>query len=323
MSTKEKVLRLLEKGGVVSGEDIGDELEVSRAAVWKHVQRLREEGYEILSKGGGYLLEGGTDEMNEMELKKRLRTETLGSEIVVEDKVESTNDELKRLAEDGAKEGTVVVARRQVGGKGRVGKKWESPEGGLYASVLLRPRMDPTEAPKITLLAGLGVAQTLRDLGLDARIKWSNDVVVDGRKISGVLTEMAAEENAVKYVVLGVGINANFSVDEIPEELRRESATILDETGEDVDLRDLAASLLNNLEELYDTMEGGDFDPILDGWRDLSETIGREVRIETRRDEFIGHAVGLTRGGALVVELPDGELRKVTGGLCRHLKSYR
>lgn len=320
--TRRKVHDLLERGEVVSGEKIGEKLGISRAAVWKHIEALREQGYEILSTSEGYLLREGTSEMNEIELTRRLGTETLGRNVVIEDAVSSTNDEAKRLAEAGEPEGTVVIARRQGAGRGRVGKNWVSPEGGLYLSVILRPRIDPTEAPKMTLLAGLAVAETLRDLGVDARIKWSNDVVLGGRKVSGVLTEMAAEENAVKYVVLGVGINANLGPEDLPEELRKDSAFLREELGHDVDLRDLAASLLGNLETRYDQFREKGFRPIRDAWRELSETLGREVRIETRRENFIGHAVGLSRDGALVVELPDGELKRVTGGLCRHVESY-
>lgn len=322
MTTRREVHDLLKRGETVSGEEIGEELDVSRAAVWKHVEALREQGYEILSTGEGYLLEEGTSEMNEIELRERLDTATLGKEIHVEDAVSSTNDRAKRLAEDGAPEGTVVVAKRQGAGKGRVGKDWISPEGGLYLSIVLRPRMDPTEAPKMTLLAGLAVAETVRDLGLDARIKWSNDVVIENRKVSGVLTEMAAEENAVGYVVLGVGINANLEPDDLPEELRGDSAFLREELGRDVDLRDLAVSLLENLEHRYDQFRDDGFKPVRNAWRELSETIGREVLIETQREEFIGHAVGLSRDGALIVELPDGGLKKVTGGLCRHVESY-
>ncbi len=188
--------------------------------------------------------------------------------------------------------------------------------------MLLRPRIDPTEAPKMTLLAGLAVARAIRDLGVDARIKWSNDVVIDGRKVCGILTEMSAEENAVDYVVIGIGINANMDPQDLPEEIRSDSAVLREELGREVDLRDLAASLLGEIEDLYVEMRDGNFDEVLDGWRELSETIGREVLIETRRDRFVGHAVGLSSDGALVVELPDGELRRVTGGLCRHLESY-
>lgn len=322
MSNRGRIFELLDRGEVISGEAIGELLGISRAAVWKHVEALREDGYEILSSDEGYLLKGFSGEMNELEIERRLDTEVIGGDVVVLGTTASTNEELKSLAAEGAAEGTVVVARRQVEGKGRIGKRWESPEGGLYLSVLLRPRMAPTEAQKMTLLAGLAVARALRGLGVDARIKWSNDVVIDGKKVCGVLTEMSAEENAVDYIVIGIGINANTDPGELPEEIRDDSAILRDELGGEIDLRELAASLLEEFDELYVGTQDGNFEEVLTGWKELSETLGREVLIETRRDRFVGYAVGLSRDGALVVELPDGDFRRVTGGLCRHLDSY-
>ncbi|MBS1263904.1 MAG: putative biotin ligase [Methanonatronarchaeales archaeon] len=322
MSNRGRIFELLDREEVISGEAIGELLGISRAAVWKHVEALREDGYEILSSDEGYLLKGFSGEMNELEIERRLDTEVIGGDVVVLGTTASTNEELKSLAAEGAAEGTVVVARRQVEGKGRIGKRWESPEGGLYLSVLLRPRMAPTEAQKMTLLAGLAVARALRGLGVDARIKWSNDVVIDGKKVCGVLTEMSAEENAVDYIVIGIGINANTDPGELPEEIRDDSAILRDELGGEIDLRELAASLLEEFDELYVGTQDGNFEEVLTGWKELSETLGREVLIETRRDRFVGYAVGLSRDGALVVELPDGDFRRVTGGLCRHLDSY-
>lgn len=233
----------------------------------------------------------------------------MGYRIHHYERVSSTNEVASKLAGRGAPEGTVVVAKAQSKGRGRLGRKWFSPPGGLWMSVVLRPRGKPFEALNITLMAGLCVAETLERLyGLEAVIKWPNDVRVRDKKICGVLSEMRTRGREIDYVVLGVGVNANIGF--FPEDLCEVATCIRRELGREVSIKDLMMGLLESLEERYGVLLREGFEPILRDWMRYSDTIGRRVRFRDRGGFVEGEAVGVDLDGSLLVKM-DGETRRV------------
>jgi BirA family biotin operon repressor/biotin-[acetyl-CoA-carboxylase] ligase len=234
------------------------------------------------------------------------------------DVLESTNTTLRELAQAGEPEGTVVVAEEQRAGRGRLGRGWSSPRGGLWFSVLLRPPVPPAEAPKLPLLAGIAVVEALeRHLGIRARLKWPNDVLVQGRKLCGILSE-SRSDGRLEYVILGTGINANFLVSALPEELRRTAITVREVLRAPVDRMALLRALLNELDAGYSDFRAGRSADIAARWKGLSDTLGRTVRVETATGVLEGVAVDVDGRGALVVRTPDGTAT-VSSGDCVHL----
>lgn len=304
---KRIILLKLKGGGHVSGEDLGRELGVSRSAIWKHVRELKELGYHIESAPRrGYFLIESPDSLIADEVEAELNTVVVGCEIHSFKIVTSTNDVARRLAEDGAPDGAVVVAEEQTHGKGRMGRKWESPPSGLYMSVILRPRIRPSEASRITLLAGVAVASALESLGVEPRIKWPNDIHVGGRKIAGILTELSAEVDRINYVVLGIGIN----IRDCPEG----ATSVLAEVGAFPRAR-VAGLVLSHLDRLY----RGDWADSLDMWKKMSDTLGQWVRVSTLTGVLEGRAIDIDPDGVLVLDI-DGRHERVFAGDCFHLR---
>ncbi len=317
--TKEEILRVLRRSGdYVSGESLAEALGVSRAAVWKHIHALIKEGYGIdVAQGKGYRLLGLPDKLYPSEIRYGLETTLLGRKVVHLNTTNSTNIVARQMAERGIDEGTVVIAENQTRGKGRMGRSWTTRPGGLWMSVVLKPAIDPMHASSITLLAAVSVTKALRGAGLDAVIKWPNDVLVNGKKICGILTEMSAETDVVNFIILGIGVNVN---NEMPLET---ATTMKAELGRDVDRVKFTQSLLEVLEEDYLTFKDEGFTPILWSWRRYSDTLGRLVEV-TYQDEVIrGTARDVDEDGSLLVKTEDGSIRKIVSGDCRHLRSMK
>ena len=299
------ILATLDDGPVV-GPELADELALSRAAVWKHVEALREAGFEIESGPDGYRLRsipeyGGP----------ALEYGQDSFEVEFHDELPSTNDRARELAAEDA-EDVVVVADRQTGGRGRLDRGWASPAGGAWLSLVLRPDLPPAEVPLLTLGAAVAATWAVRKTGVDAGIKWPNDILVrsDGeRKLAGILTEMEGEANRVSWVVVGVGLNANVDPGELPE-----GATSIREQVGDVERRLLVQQFLEAFDDLRSKP-----DVILDAWTDLALTPGRRVRVETSRGPVTGEALRVERPGTLVIDTDDGE-RRVHAGDCEHLR---
>jgi len=315
----EQILSLLykKKEAYTSGQEIADGLGVTRAAIWKVIEALRADGYEVESAAAkGYRLVSIPDLLGEREIRLGLDTKTMGKVIHSLAEVDSTNSYASRLASDGAPEGTVVVSDRQTAGRGRLGRKWASPPGvNIYMSVILRPEIPPSEAPMLTLAASVAVAQALRGLyGLQAEIKWPNDVLMDGRKAVGILTEMSAEPDRVRHIVLGVGIDVNMTRESFPKELKNIATSVMAELGKKVDRAELVRRFLLELEKTYAMLTGGKKEAVLNAWRGLSCTLGRKVRVVTPRGEATGLARDIDESGALIVELGGGRVEKVTSG---------
>ncbi len=304
--TRKEVLDAL-ASGPVSGPDLAEELGLSRAAVWKHVEALREVGFEIESDGDGYRL-AGVPEFAGPAVEFGLEAPYT---VEYHDSIPSTNDRARELATEG-RENVVVLADEQTGGRGRLDRAWASPSGGVWLSVLLRPDVPPTETPLFTLAAAVATVRAAREASVDAVIKWPNDVLVAGseRKLAGVLTEMGGEADRVDWLVVGVGVNANVDPATIPGE----GATSLRAQAGDVDRRAFTQRLVEEFHSLRTDPEG-----ILPAWRERAATLGRRVRVDTPGGEVTGEAVGVTYPGSLVVETAGGRV-EVTAGDCEHLR---
>lgn len=319
MNMRKTIVEILKKAGdnFISGESIAGELKVSRTAVWKHIQKLREDGYEILSsERNGYKLKDAPDLLLPSEIQIGLKTKIIGLEMEYKPSIDSTNQLAKKLAYHGAADGTIVVAEEQTGGKGRLDRKFFSPRGkGIWFSVILRPNLLPKDAPKCTLMAAVAVAEAMKRFNLKAEIKWPNDIMHDGRKLVGILTEMTGEIGKISYIVIGVGINVNIKRKEFPKDLRDVAASLSELTGDEISRVKLFRAVLEEFDKLYCKINKSGFDEILKLWRKYNITLGKNIRVISASDgkSFTGKAIDLNADGALIVETKSG-LKAVYAG---------
>jgi BirA family biotin operon repressor/biotin-[acetyl-CoA-carboxylase] ligase len=311
----EKILNVFRKHSdrYVSGEDLSEELGISRTAVWKHIEELRNIGYSIEAQPHlGYRLIAAPDRLLAEELSWGLDTRLIGTKILSFDVVDSTMDIAYNLAKDTADEGVSVFAEAQKKGRGRVGRDWLSPKHkGIYVSVILRPDISPNETPKITLVAAVSVAGAIRKkTGLQALIKWPNDVLVNGKKVCGILTEMNAEADKVRFLIVGIGINVNAN----PSQLPKTATSIKDQTGDKTDRIEFAKALLEEFDKNYLNFKTRGFKPILDEWRDFSATLGRRVRVDFKGRHIEGQAMDVDESGALLVRMDNGFIERILSG---------
>jgi BirA family biotin operon repressor/biotin-[acetyl-CoA-carboxylase] ligase len=318
LTTRDNILAYLKeaKGTWVSGESLSTGLSVSRSAVWKHIRKLTEDGYLIMSSPRkGYMLEKASDMLLPEEIREGLTTRILGKkEIHHLRETVSTNITAKQLAAGGAPEGTLVVSEMQTGGKGRLGRNWFSPFGeGIYISFILRPAISPAEAPKITLMTAVAMAEALHSgPGLNVWIKWPNDILLGGKKLAGILTEISTEMDAVDYVIIGVGLNVNtFS---FPPDLKETATSLLLETGKAHSRSSLMRDFLKWFENYYELFQRADFEPILNRWRQFSQIAGRRISVETIGGMTIGRALDIDRDGFLMVEDNVGQIHRIYSG---------
>lgn len=313
------ILEILRKAGAsyISGEEIARRLGVSRTAVWKHIRELREAGYDISSQSrNGYTLKEVPDRLLPGEIKNGLMTKLIGRDIVFLEEVDSTNNVAKQLAAQGAAAGTVVVAEEQGKGRGRLERSYFCPKGkGIWFSVILRPQFLPREAPKCTFLAAVAVAMAMERFGLKAEIKWPNDILHEGRKLTGILTEMSAEVDGINYVVIGTGINVNIALEEFPPDIRDKATSLSLMRGEPLPRVAVFQAVLEAMDELWALLEREGFAPVIDYWRKYAVTLGQEVHVigVTKKEAFDGRAVDIDEEGALLVDTGQ-ELRRVLAG---------
>ena len=303
-------------GQFVSGEELGRQLSISRTAVSKQIQKLRQSGYDIESTvSQGHRLRQLPDLLRPEEVCPRLTTRILGSEIHYFTEIDSTNNEAKKCAVAGCPEGTLVITEAQQGGRGRLSRGWFSPTAkGIWMSVVLRPPFPPQEAPKCTLMAAVALNRAIREVaGIPCGIKWPNDILCNGRKLVGILTEMSAEMDAINHIVIGTGINVNIAADEIPPELKEIATSILVEKGAPVSRLDLLIRVLECLEELYLAVKESGFEAVLAAWRRESITLGRMVNVIAPDKSFQGKAINIDSDGALLVETEQGVERVLAG----------
>ena len=302
-------------GNFVSGQQISKDLHVSRTAIWKHINVLKERGYIFESSTRkGYRLIYAPNLLTPLEIDSALHTETFGRHVVYLESTQSTNEEAKKIAREGAEEGTIVVAEEQITGHGRLARGFYSPFAkGVWFSLILRPKFFPMEASKCTLLAAVGVCRGIRRMGLaDAGIKWPNDILVHGKKLVGILTLMSASMEKIDYIIMGIGINTGIKKNEFPEDFREGATSFLNE-GINVSRKDLLAAILGELEKEYSIAQNEGFDKVLDDWRALSVTLGQEVRVIFGDDSYTGKAVDIDRDGCLLVNT-GSEVKRVIAG---------
>lgn len=312
---KEKILEFLaqSKGSYVSGEHISEELGISRAAVWKHMKALREEGYTIESSSRrGYMLPLEADVLIPSEIESRLDTEFVGRHIVFLESIDSTNDHAKKIASK-APDGTLVLADEQTKGKGRMDRAWSSQKGeGVWMSLVLKPNIAPHRASVITLIAGAAVARALERFGADAKIKWPNDILLEGKKLCGILTEMSAQMERIDYIVLGIGINV--STMEFPDELK-DIATSLKSEGHLLERMDIIIAVLEEFERMYSAyVKTGDASEAIGICREKSSLIGRDIYVISWSGKVPAKALDISGEGDLVVEYEDGSVERVISG---------
>ncbi|WP_276351553.1 biotin--[acetyl-CoA-carboxylase] ligase [Cohnella caldifontis] len=316
MSHSTTLLALLEEasGAYVSGEDISRKLNVSRTAVWKQIRKLEAEGYVIDAVPRlGYRLSGRPSRLSLHDLLPKLTTRSFGRNLKLYEEVGSTQDELRKLAAEGAPEGTLVIAESQTQGRGRMGRSWLSPPGkGVWMSLLLRPQVPLVFTPQLTLLAAVALSRAIvRVVPLDIGIKWPNDLLVNGRKISGILLESAAEDERLKYVAVGIGISANLDEEDYPEELRTKAVSLKTASGRPVDRASLIAAAMEEFENLYALYQQEGFAPIRMLWEAHSVTLHRPAALLTPQGVVEGVPEALDDSGGLKVRLKDGSLRTV------------
>lgn len=314
---KTEILRYLkEADGYISGQELCERFQVSRTAVWKVVRQLEAEGYEIEAvRNRGYRLKTAGDILSQAEILSSIRGSWAGREILYLDEVDSTNTAAKKAAENGAVHGTLVVSERQTGGKGRRGRAWDSPRGtGIFMTLILRPNMAPVHASMLTLVAALAVADGIRECtGAESLIKWPNDIVMSGKKVCGILTEMSADPDCINYVTVGIGINVN--MEEFPEEIRGVAASIFTETGKKTKRSLLISAVMAAFERYYEVfMKTTDMSGLLEDYNGKLANCGRTVRVLDPAGEYSGTAIGIDREGELLVEMEDTTVRRVLSG---------
>jgi len=320
MTTDAKILSALRavNDGSVSGAELSQQLGISRAAIWARIEELRSLGYDIeASPHLGYRLLNSPDLLHADDLLARLgQTKVVGRDIRVFEETTSTNDVIEKLAHDGVKEGVVVFAESQTKGRGRLGRQWISPvRKGLWFSVLLRPELRPQEATQLTVASATALARAIKAAtGLSPEIKWPNDLLIGGKKVAGILTEMSAELDRVKQIILGIGVDVNLTVAEFPPELRKRATSLRIESGKPVSRPELAAQILAELDRDYARICDGKFESVADEWEESCATIGREVTIQIGGRRVRGTAEALGEDGALLLRTEHGHLERISGG---------
>ncbi|MBI1811408.1 MAG: biotin--[acetyl-CoA-carboxylase] ligase, partial [Nitrospirae bacterium] len=339
-----------EKDGLVSGEEMSRRLGITRAAIWKKMKALREKGYMIEgSTAKGYRLIK-TPEFSVEELKILVKGD-FGKEIIFHESLDSTNTLAMELAEKGGHHGThgtVVIADRQIKGKGRLGRTWFSPpQGNIYMSVIVRPEIEPKDATLLTIMSAISCARAVRNLtGIEVQIKWPNDLMVSERKLGGILTEMKSDQDRIVFAVIGIGINVNAHLDAFPSEVRAVAASVIEELNNPLSLTQksthppfikggqggikeggaggfekseisrtlIIAAILSELERWFKVLIKGGRIQLINEWKKLSSTLGRKVKVVSGKDMFSGIAEDIDDEGMLILRLPSGGLKKISAG---------
>ena len=314
----ERILALLQGNkAFVSSQEICSELQISRAAVWKQIQQLRRQGYDIQGVSSmGYRLSQVPDALRVLALTPGIETQRLGKQIIVKEQTSSTNDDLWQLGQQGAQEGTVVMAEEQQAGKGRRGRQWVSPSGrNLYMSILLRPPLLPAEASLITLMAAVALCEALRDVfQQQPQIKWPNDVLLAGRKTAGILAEMHAEQECIHFLVLGIGVNLNMSPEMFPEEIKYPATSLQIVLGRPVKRVEFARRLLEYLDQGYDRFLDNGAALVRTKWMDFCAHMDQVIDVNTTQGILRGRCVAIDEEGALILKISSEKEKKIRAG---------
>lgn len=303
---KEEILRLLRSAdGYISGQELCNRFGVSRTAVWKTINQLKEAGYEIeAQQNKGYRLMAAPDLMTEAEIKSLMHTEWVAKEVLYFDTIDSTNTKAQELAEKGYPSGTLVVADKQESGKGRRGRSWVSPSGtGIFMTLMIKPDINPNNASMLTLVAALAVAKAITSVtGEEALIKWPNDIVVNGKKVCGILTEMNAQFDYINHIVVGIGINVHN--ESFPEEISQMASSLMIEAGgKRFHRAQIIAETMSYFEQYYDTfLKTQDLSALVREYDELLVNRNKSVRVLDPKEPFDGKAMGITPKGELIVD---------------------
>ncbi|MFC4322680.1 biotin--[acetyl-CoA-carboxylase] ligase [Litchfieldia salsa] len=298
----------------ISGQKISELLGCSRTAVWKHIEDLRAEGYEVNAiRKLGYQIKSKPDKISSNEIQLGLETRILGSSIHFEEVTTSTQKLAHKLAYEGVDEGTIVVTEEQTEGRGRLDRKWFSPKyTGIWMSLILRPNIPPTSAPQLTLLVAVGVAQAIQEVtGIEPDIKWPNDILVSGKKVVGILTELQAEPDRINSVIIGIGINVNQTQEQFPEPINNTATSLSIITGKKIDRALLLQQILLHIEKLYLTYLKNGFKVIKLLWESYAINIGHQMVARTIQGDIKGHALGITDDGVLKIQSDNGEIHLI------------
>lgn len=297
---------LRKKEGVVSGQALSAQLGISRVSIWKHIQQLQTLGYEITSSAKGYRLENSPDVPYPWEFADR------ESKIIYYAELTSTMDAAKHLARKGCPNFTTVIAGRQQNGRGRLNRQWLSEKGGLYFTMVLRPDLPPVLSFRVGLLASVTLARILNEIfGIDVRVKWPNDLLVDERKICGMLSELEAEADRVAFINIGIGLNVNND----PSPIEPAATSLQNILGRKVSIKEILARYLDSFEA---QMQTAAYDEVIEQWKQLTVTLNRDVRVVTTHEVLTGKAIDIDDTGALILKCSDGSLKKIHYGDCFH-----
>ena len=313
---RKKLLQALSKrdGGFISGQEIADATGTSRTAVWKHIEELRKDGYEVEAvRKKGYRLVSAPDKMSADSIRLHMISVKMGSNIHYYETVASTQKIANELANNGAPEGTIVVADEQTAGRGRLARQWVSPKGtGIWMSLILKPDIPIFQAPQLTLLSAVAAVQGIEQAtGAKPEIKWPNDLLMNGRKVSGILTEMQAEADGIHSVIIGIGINVNQQQSDFPAELQTIATSLAIETGTRQSREACMAAILAQFESLYSRYCESGFSEIKHLWEKHAISIGKVVTAVTARERITGTALGITDEGVLLVKDEGGSVHRI------------
>lgn len=319
MTTAAKILSALrDNADGISGAELAERLGVSRAAVWSHIDELRRLGYGIVAAPhSGYRLTDEPDALLADDLLSRLgKSRIIGRDIHVFEQTTSTNDVVEKLARDGVREGVVVFAESQTRGRGRLGRKWISPaRKGLWFSILLRPNLRPQETTQLTVASANALRRAIfAQTRLPVEIKWPNDILINGKKTAGILTEMSAELDRVRHVILGIGIDVNQDAQEFPADLRKIATSLKIENSDSLSRAALATAVLRELDLEYSRISAGKFSAVAAEWMEHCATIGKDVTVQIGDRKIRGRAESLDDDGALILRSEHGRLQRITGG---------
>ena len=316
---KSDILKILKenKEKYVSGEEISNILGVTRASVWKNIKLLQKEGYTIdgVSKKG-YKLINSPDILSFDEVSMYLNTNYIGKKIHHFITVDSTNSIAKDLAREGEAEGAIVLSEEQLKGRGRLKRSWISPKyKGIWMSIILRPEIEPIYASKITLIGAAAISKALLDMDIKNYIKWPNDIVINNKKVCGILTEMSAELNTVNYIVMGIGINVNIDKEEMNDDIKNNATSLKEYKGEWVDRKALFVSIVSHFEELYDQFKNyNSIEKTIEICKKNSIVLGKEIVLIKKSNKVVVKAIDIDKDGSLIVVHENGEKEKIISG---------
>jgi len=313
------ILKYLGEKEYISGEVLAQKLGISRVAVWKQIQRLKNMEYEIIADQNlGYCLISRPDLLIPQEVQRGLSTKYIGKEIFYFPELKSTNIIAKEKAlhrAEGINEGTLIITERQSAGKGRLGREWFSPAGGIWLSIILYPQLPPFSISRITLMTAVAVVKAIKMCTqIEPQIKWPNDILINEKKVCGILTEMIAELDIINWVVVGIGINVNVDHQKFPEDIQANTISLKEVSGKEVLRVKLAQTFLQEFEKYYDKLRRKEFSSILKEWKLYSHTLGRKIRVDMGERIITGEAVDINEEGALVLKKEDGERVEIISG---------